>query len=533
MSWRRQTFTSLLILLLVFILQWLLLFTLKEPTWDAVSYYAYARSAVFDGDLDFANDFRLSYPTAGEHFASKQLDQVTTAAGRVQNLFAVGAPILWAPLLAVLRLTASLNLAPSIDSRIMTGYETFFVGNIAMFSALIGFIAYYLSYRLAKAHTTNPVALAATITLMFATPLLYYQFREPLYSHTASAMMVALVVVIWWHQLEGERFTPLQGLVLGAVIGFAGLARWQNLAYLALPVISIIFWWYYASPRRLQETIRRTLPYLLLVGLGTFSIFAVQMSVWQTLYGSFVTLPQGNSFMVWTAPFLEPFLFSSFRGVLAWMPLFFLSVIGLLALARRAPQFALPLLIMLVLTVYINGSTRDWFAGGGFGPRRLTSELAILAVGYAAFLQALPRDVRGWIAAVLGFLLAVHQWLLLRFALEESLGGRVVSMLPTFEWQDQPLALFYADMARLAQDAINDPLRALLFSGSPLEQLLTYNVVPWSHLTVFLISALFLIALIGGSLILWHRKHTAFAYSAAVLTIILLVAVQVWILYWA
>ena len=98
---------ALLVLVAAFLLQWLLLFSAKPPTWDAVSYYVYARSVVFDGDLDLANDYRLSYPTATPDFAAKQLDQITTATGRVANVFAVGSAVLWIPWLALLRLIAA------------------------------------------------------------------------------------------------------------------------------------------------------------------------------------------------------------------------------------------------------------------------------------------------------------------------------------------------------------------------------------------------------------------------------------------
>ena len=497
MNRRLRSITPFLILLAVFLLQWLLLFSLKEPTWDAVSYYVYARSAVFDRDLDFANDYQLSYPTAGEHFASKELDQIRTSTGRVQNLFAVGASVLWIPWLALLRLAAVLNWAPGVTGRAMTGYEPFFVANISMLSALFGFLAYLVSYRVADSVTNRWIALAAAITLMFATPLLYYQYREPMYSHTASALVVALVILFWWRQLQAEQFGFWQGLWLGALIGLAGLVRWQNLAYLALPVLSMVMWWFRLSREERRDTWLGVVVYLLLVAAGALLVFGVQMIVWRILYGSFVTIPQGPGFMDWQAPFLNPFLFSSFRGLLPWMPVFFLSAIGLLALSRRSPQLAWPLIGMLLLVVYINGSTRDWFAGAGYGPRRLTSELALLVVGYAGFLQLMPQHLRSWIAATVGILLGVHQWLLLRHGLAESLGGRVLSMNPTFEWQDEAISTFYAGLIRLASESLQDPLQNLVFPGSPFEAIMRQQEPPWQHLSVLLLSSLFVILFLG------------------------------------
>jgi hypothetical protein len=238
--WYRSHF---LILLIIFLLQWLLLFSIREPTWDAVSYYAYARSVLFDQDLQFDNDFQLSYETAGEHFASKRYDQVLTSTGRVASPFAIGAPILWLPWFAVLRLVSGFIAYPLPDGSSLSGYERFFVSNIATWSALLGLLAYLPSYRVAQGVTNQSLALISTVTFMFVTPLLYYQFREPMYSHAASALMVALCIYVWWKQYE-EIGTVWQGLGLGALIGLAGLVRWQNIAFLLLPLVSVVLLWF-------------------------------------------------------------------------------------------------------------------------------------------------------------------------------------------------------------------------------------------------------------------------------------------------
>ncbi len=493
-----------LILLAVFGLQWLLLFTLQEPTWDAVSYYAYARSLAFDQDLDFANDYRLSYPTAGEHFASRSYDEQLTPHGRVANLFAVGASVLWLPWLAVLRAAAAAGLTGVGDAAALTGYERIFVGNIAALSALLGLGAYWLSMRLAQEAAGRVLALASVVTLMFATPLLYYQYREPLYSHTAAAFTVALAVFLWWRWQEAQDRRGA-ALILGAALGLAGLVRWQNLIYLALPLVSSALLVGGAAAGERGAAAKKTAVDLLLVGVGALAVFSLQMAVWRVLYGSFLTIPQGESFLDWRARYLLPLLFSSFRGLLPWMPVFFLAAAGLLALSKRSPALGLPLLVMLLLALYVNGSTRDWFAGGGYGPRRLTSELVLLVVGYAAFLQLLPERGRKVITAVLGTLLALQQWLLLRYGLAPGFGGRVMSMMPTFAWEDVPLSSFAGDLLGYLPAALAQPLDFLVLSGSPLDSLFRQNVFPWMHVGTLIATSLFVGVMLMLGLWLWRR----------------------------
>jgi hypothetical protein len=257
----------------------------------------------------------------------------------------------------------------------------------------------------------------------------------------------------------------------------------------------------------------------------------MQMAVWQTLFGSFFTIPQGDAFIDWRAPFLLPFLFSSFRGVLPWMPVFFLALVGLLALSKQYPQAGLPLLFMLLLAVYINGSTRDWFAGGGYGPRRLTSEFIILVIGYAAFLQLLPPRIRVWAGIILGLGLTLHQWILLRFAIPEGLGGRVMSMAPTFYWEDVPLTQFFADLFVLALRAGQRPFDYLIFPGSPLDIVLRTKDWPTQHLFTLLATGLFLLVIVAG-LIVWRNKVKIKnqALIVLVVTVILLGLANLWVL---
>ncbi len=519
--------SPLLILLAVFLLQWLLLFSIREPTWDAVSYYVYARSVVFDGDLQFENDYQLSYPTAGEHFASKALDQVNTAAGRVANLFAIGTALFWLPWLMLLRMLSPLLLA---DATSLTGYERFFVSNLATLSAFFGLLALLLAYKVAENLTNRWLALASAATLTLATPLLYYQFREPMYSHATSALVVSLCVFVWWKQNEAIG-SVWQAMGLGLLIGMAGLVRWQNLAYVLLPLVSTFMLWWKHPARRSRRVWGRALSYMVLVGLATVAVLSLQMAVWQVLYGSFLTIPQGDAFIDWRAPFLLPFLFSSFRGVLPWMPVFFLVLVGLLALSKQHPQAGLPLLFMLLVAVYINGSTRDWFAGGGYGPRRLTSEFIILVVGYAAFLKLIPQRIRGWGSVLLGIGLALHQWILLRFALPEGLGGRVMSMAPTFYWEDVSLTQFFTDFSSLALRAGQRPFDYLIFPGSPLDIILRTEEWPIQHLSTLLATGMFLLPILAGMIVCKYRLRIKLPGSLVLTVMLILIGLaDLWVL---
>lgn len=517
----------------LFSLQWLLLASIKGPTWDAAFYYVLARSPIFDGDLKLQNDLLLSYNTASPDFVAKNYHESLTGTGRVASPYAIGTPILWLPIMALLRL---FTLFPS--NAVATGFEWPFVASIASFSAICGMLAFWLSYKMARSEVGQTPAMIATMTLMFATPLLYYQFREPMYSHTSSAL-IATLCIYYWNRTRHVIGSRTQALSLGALIGFAGLTRWQNLMYLVLPLASTSIVYLSLPREKKREHWWRALQYVTLVITASLAIFSVQMAIWQLFYGRWATVPQGGAYVDWRAPFFIPVLFSTFRGLLPWMPVVFLSVIGVAAsLGKGKAQLALPLLLLLLLETYVNSSTRDWFGGGGFGPRRYTSELVIWILGYAYLVRQLPRYIRAFLFSTLGFLLALHQWLLLRYGLTERIGGKVLSMYPTYTWTDVGLREFALALTNHLPDLIERPLDFLVFSGSPLFALITRHVLPAQHIFPFLTMGI----LVGGGLSVARRatqhrlRNSATTGRNLLLTAITgvtLIAVMLWILYLA
>ena len=510
-----------LILLVTFFILCALLLSIRPPTWDEVSYYIYARSFLFDHDLHFANDFQLSYAVATPDFTAKEFDKALTDTGYVVNLFAIGNSVLWLPWLAILRLAVQTLPALISPDTIMTGFEPIFISNLTALSVLLGLGAFWLAFILTKQVTVPHIAMLAALTMLVSTPLLHYQFRAAMNSHAFSAFTTALVVFVWATHFR-EIGTSFQAALLGGLIGLAALVRWQNLMYMVLPLIAVVMvWWKFPKSQRKNKT-KQAVLYLALVGGAALIVFALQMAVWKVLYGSFLTIPQGSSFMDWRAPFLIPLLFSSFRGLLPWMPIFFLAVLGLLLVPRAQRPFAWPLLVVLLLEMYINASTRDWFAGAGFGPRRFTSELAILVVGYGAFLNWLPKRWRLGIGIILAIIFGLHQWVLMRFGLVERIGGQPLSMTPTFTWHDIPLTQFMRDFFQLLRQGWERPLDFFVVPESPLYLLVHDQTFPTTHLSSLLLTAIFLMFVFCG--VVWlvkikssHIKAAVFAMMGAFL----------------
>ncbi len=522
-----------LIIGLAWLVQWALLFWDVNPTWDAAFYYAYAHSIVFDHDLRIENNLQLSYSTASPDFANKRLDEVRTETGRVVTPFPIGSALIWLPWLAILRLIAGTGQQIGLFSAQFTGYEWFFTMSVAALSALLGWLAFWLGYLISREEVGRFSSLAATVTLLFTTPLVYYQSREPLYAHATAAFTIALVVFVWWRSYQ-QPPVYRQGVLLGGLIGLAALVRSQHLVFWILPVISVIWWWFTLPDDERRAGWLRPIIYLGLVGLASLAVFSIQMVHWYLLFNSWITVPYGPLYMDWLHPQWGPLLFSTFRGVLTWMPVAFLSLLGLLILGRRKPRLVIPLLSVLLLMTYVNSAVRDWFGGGGYGPRRYAGVLVIFILGYAALLRAIPDRLRKPLAISGGILLWFHQWLLLRYGFPEGIGGRVLSMYPAFSWTDESYLTFGRQLFSYLPAAFRSPLDFLVLNLSPVDQILNQSW-PAPQLVALISAAAFLVLAILLVRLVNRRAARSLSWQAILVTIgiLAILAADLWILFWA
>jgi hypothetical protein len=458
------------ILLVLFIAQFLLLFRPGIMAWDGVFYYAYTRSSVCDGDLRLVNDLLLFYEARDDsYFEGEHFEEILTPTGRVDSPFTVGTSLLWLPWFLLLYGLMRLIGWAGLGSTTLTCYEWPFVWGMATVTCAYGWLSVLVGFRLARRFVNEWTALIASAVVMFTTPLLYYQFREPFYAHAASAMTIALFVAAWWRLSEREDESLSAACLLGALGGLAALVRSPNIAYFVLPVSTALLSARVALRNRDWRAVGHVFLRVLMMGLGGMLVLTLQFSVWYLFYGQPLIVPQGTMFMDWSAPWAKYVLFSSFHGLLPWLPLTVPAVVGLALSIRSLPRLSIPLLIAFLLQVYVNSCARDWFGGGGYGARRFSSALVILLVGYACLINWRKELWYRSLIVALGGLLILHQWLVLSYGLADSIGGYVVSMKPTYEWHADGIGHFVHQLVSYVPLAVQSPVRTLVLSDSPLE----------------------------------------------------------------
>ncbi len=368
---------------------------------DAKHHFVQLRSVVFDGDLDFRNEFMGRYGVPSADPEADWLVTELTPTGHVRNFMPVGPALLWAPLYllaaGVQVLLARAGLAPAPDGFDLPLQLVPGVTGIAAAT-----MAAWLAYRMARRWTHPASALTGAMGIWLGSHALYYCLVSPAYSHAAS-MLTAALLFVWW---QGTAARPSVGrfAVGGALAGACALMRWQDAMFVVVPAIELLRWRAGWRPRLAAAAA---------AGTAWLAVFSPQMVVWQVLYGEAFTVPQGPSFLEWTSPNLVAVLFSDNHGLLTWAPILILAAIGGAAVLRRH-RALMPVLVPVVLLAwYLNAAVADWWAGEAFGARRFLSLFPLFVVGLAAWSEGAvgQQPSRGRMLTIAAF--AAANWLLL------------------------------------------------------------------------------------------------------------------------
>ncbi len=226
----------------------------------------------------------------------------------------------------------------------------------------------------------------AGLAVWLGTPLLFYMYAAPPYSHACSAFAVALFVAVWLR--VRREWTPAGAAVLGAVAALMAMVREQD-AFIALGVLAD-FGAHVAGLKACRTAA---------AGIGAFVVcYSPQLLAYQALNGHFGPSRLVARKMTWSAPHAIEVLFSAQHGFFIWTPLALLAVIGIVMLGVRrgsdpdARRIGACAALMVALQVYVSGSVESWTVAGAFGQRRFVALTVLLVLGLAV----LQRQSRAW-----------------------------------------------------------------------------------------------------------------------------------------
>ena len=393
------------LLIVVFVIS-LPAITVRFYASDEIEYFAYLRSMWFDGDLSFDNEYRYFFDRGiarGWRFEETFLAG-TTATGLRINFAPVGSAILWAPFYILTDAGVRTARAIGIDVA-ADGYSTPYIASVVFASAFYGFLAIALSaYAASRVVGSLAVAVASAFIVWLGTPILFYMYLAPGFSHACSAFAVAAFFVLWLHV---RREWSLAGIVaLGACAALMGMVREQDLFMAAGPAIDFVVWAFgqvRSGNLTLSGAILRAIAGSVTVVVG----YLPQLLTYVTLFGKPAPSSTVQGKMSWTAPHVLQVLTSPTNGLLFWTPVAFPALAGLVWLASRRHRngngvslareeqawIGVICLVMVMTQLYLGGALDTWAGAGSFGQRRLVGLTIFFVVGLSAFIAAWPKPM--------------------------------------------------------------------------------------------------------------------------------------------
>ena len=375
---------------------------------DEIEYFAYLRSLYFDRDLQFENEYRYFYDrnVARAHSFKETFIDFVTPTGHRRNFAPIGSAVLWAPFYAAA--DAGVRVARLLGSEVPAdGFSRPYISAITYGSAAYGFLALVLSALAAR--RVAGVTAGTLAAVCFGTPLVFYMYVAPGFSHANSAFAVAAFVLTWLY--VRDRWSPVGVAALGALAALMGMVREQDLFIALGPAIDYVV----SAGRAVREGKRPLGEMILTAGIGVAAAaicFLPQAISYITLNGYLGPSPVVQQKMTWTAPHAWRVLMSPDNGWFFWTPLAVPALIGLIMLAsgnesRERRWIGGICLLMVATQIYVSGSVNTWAGAGSFGQRRLVGLTVFLVIGLAALLQMARR---GWARVAVNAIVVIAVW---------------------------------------------------------------------------------------------------------------------------
>lgn len=356
---------------------------------DGVGYYAYARALIVQHNLRFEEDWRsgnASFVMYRTDEAGRVRPDQYTKTGYLDNHFAVGPAMLWAPFLTLIHLAVlgANQLGAHISAN---GFSRPYMVTIALATATYGFLGIFLSFCLARKYFQERWAFLATVGIWLASSLPVYMYFNTSWSPAHSAFVVGLFLWYWHKTREGR--TLKQWSVLGLISGLMLDVYYANVVFLLVPLLEAIRdYWRAGHERSNARAVGRLFAPHALYAAMTVLAFLPTLITRQIIYGSPLHFGAYTTMhWHWTTPALLSVLFSSDHGLLVWTPILVLAVLGLVFLGRHDPDLAAKLACVALALYILIAFYPNWDGLSSFGNRFFISLTPVFVLGLAASLQ--------------------------------------------------------------------------------------------------------------------------------------------------
>jgi hypothetical protein len=353
---------------------------------DGVGYYAFARSLLIEGRLDFTRDwldanpsFRMGRTDLNGHILPDQY----TVTGHLDNHFSIGPAILWSPFLIVAHL--SVLVYDRVGGHIPAdGFSKPYMIAMALGTTSYGFLSLLISFVLARRYVSERCAFLATVGIWFASSLPVYMYFNPSWPHAHSAFSVALF--LWYWTVTRNERTRTQWVILGALGGLMMDVYYVSIVLLLLPLLESLARYWNARKAVTSEPVRRLFLANVFFTIALFAAFLPTLITKKIIYGNALTSGYEHLW-TWSSPALLRVCFSADHGLFSWNPILILAVAGLFFLPKYVRNLGVYSIVVFAAFLYTIGCYKEWDGLSSFGNRFFISLTPLFILGLGALFE--------------------------------------------------------------------------------------------------------------------------------------------------
>lgn len=257
-------------------------------------------------------------------------------------------------------------------------YE-FLIKLSSIFYSLLGLI---LVYKILRRFFEETPSVLATVLLLLGTNLFWFAIFQTGMSHPLLFFLYALLM--WFTIKLHEKPSTILFVSTGLLVGFITIMRPTDLVCLIIPLFYNVY---------SKETLKKKLALIrqnaagIAVAVVMFIMPIIpQLLYWKAMSGHYIYYSYKNQSFNWNDPKIIEGMFHFSNGWLAYSPLMFFSLFGLV-LFKRVKGWALCLWLLLPLYIYIVYCWYCFTYINGLGSRPMLHMYPLLAVPLAAFID--------------------------------------------------------------------------------------------------------------------------------------------------
>jgi hypothetical protein len=376
-----------IILITIIISLWYFLLYSKEANpfyGDAMGYYMYLPTTFI-----YHNHDDLDKLPTGIHYDANILyymqglraHAVRSPKGYIINQYTYGVALMEMPFFFIA------HGYEKITGGMASGYSTSYQNMIKVSSFLYALFGLIILFRILKYYFEPTVSLLATCIIFIGTNLFWFSLCQAGMAHVPLFFLYASLIYLTIKLYNNPKHILF--IVAGLVSGLITVIRPSDALCLLIPLLYNVY---------NKETIVARLRFLK-DHIGKILLFAIafiipvipQLVYWKIFAGSFVydSYTTNQSFN-WLHPRILDGLFSFANGWLAYSPVMFFALAGLLFYKRTRP-WNYCLYVILPVYIYIIYSWYCYNYINGLGSRPMIHLYPLLALPLAAFIQFLAE----------------------------------------------------------------------------------------------------------------------------------------------